>query len=542
VSASEQYRRGEVLEQDASLLRSACNIEVFVDNEIPLTYSEKNENAPSSAEPHTLQLEDTDWPEPEPVGGELPAVPPFNLALLPEALRPLVEDTAERMQVPLDFPAVVAILCLAGVTGRKVTIQPKAADTAWVVVPNLWGGIIAPPGLMKSPVISAITRPLTRIEADRRKEYDSAICEYQRQQEELELSRAAWREQFKKAQKRGEAAPPRPETDLSEPICARMITQDATAEKLHEILRDNPSGVLVIRDELSGWLATLDRPGREGERGFFLSAWNGDTPYTMDRIGRGSIHVDACCVSMLGGIQPARLRGYLADALEDGPQNDGLLQRFQILVYPDIPKEWRYVDRSPKCEAISNAEQVYRRLASLDVTQPRRLRFEPEAQELFVAWLTDLEEKLRGIELHAALVSHLAKYRSLMPSLALLFELADGGMETVSLSHAQQSAACCEYLESHAMRVYSMIISPERQAAAELCRRLANGWKREEGMFTVRDVYRNEWSGLASPDAVRRTLSLLEDAGWVRPADLNVAKGRPSELYVINPKLARRAK
>jgi hypothetical protein len=60
---------------------------------------------------------------------------------------------AERMQVPLDYPAVVAVLCLSGVTNRRATIQPKAADTSWVVVPNLWGGIIAQPGLMKSPVM-----------------------------------------------------------------------------------------------------------------------------------------------------------------------------------------------------------------------------------------------------------------------------------------------------------------------------------------------------------------------------------------------------
>jgi hypothetical protein len=69
-------------------------------------------------------------------------------------------------------------------------------------------------------------------------------------------------------------------------------------------MRDNPSGVLVIRDELSGWLATLDKPGREGERGFFLSAWNGDTGYTMDRIGRGSIHVAGYSRRDCGAIWP----------------------------------------------------------------------------------------------------------------------------------------------------------------------------------------------------------------------------------------------
>ena len=534
MSASEHHARIEALEQNPELLSEVEAMDwESISGE---TGQHGDPDAQSEAKFSAL-----DWPEPEPLGGELPAVQAFDRALLPDSLRPLVEDTAERMQVPFDYPAVVAVLCLAGVTNRRATIQPKAADSSWTVVPNLWGGIIAPPGLMKSPVISAVTQPLTRIESLWRAEYESATSDYRQQQEEAELRQAAWREQYKAAQKRGKDAPLRPDDSIAEPVCGRLLTQDATSEKLHEIMRDNPAGVLVIRDELSGWLATLDKPGREGERGFFLSAWNGDTGYTMDRIGRGSIHVDACCVSMLGGIQPARLRSYLADALHDGPLNDGLLQRFQVLVYPDIQQDWRYVDRPPRPEAISNGEHMYHRLAHLDAAQPLRFRFDGGAQELFVAWLTDLEGKLRGASLHPALVSHLAKYRSLMPSLALLFELADGGVENVSLEHARQSAAFCDYLESHAQRIYSMIISPERQAAAELGSHLAAGWKRTEGMFTVRDVYQNDWRALATPDAVHRALEIVEDAGWVRLArrENKTTGGRPSELYAVNPRVWR---
>jgi putative DNA primase/helicase len=151
---------------------------------------------------------------------------------------------------------------------------------------------------------------------------------------------------------------------------------------------------------------------------------------------------------MLGGIQPARLRAYLAEALKDGPSNDGLMQRFQLLVYPDIPGEWKYIDRGPNQAAITAAEAVYRKLVTMDLTNAPRFRFAADAQQLFIAWMTYLEQKLRDNTLHPALVSHLAKYRSLMPSLALLFELADGETETktVSLQHAQQAAAWCDYL------------------------------------------------------------------------------------------------
>ena len=93
------------------------------------------------------------WSVPESLGTELPNVPAFDAGLLPEVLRPLVEDVSERMQTPLDFAAVVSVLSLAGVTGRRVRIQPKEADTTWTVVPNLWGGIVAEPGCLKSPLM-----------------------------------------------------------------------------------------------------------------------------------------------------------------------------------------------------------------------------------------------------------------------------------------------------------------------------------------------------------------------------------------------------
>jgi putative DNA primase/helicase len=107
---------------------------------------------------------------------------------------------------------------------------------------------------------------------------------------------------------------------------------------------------------------------------------------------------------MLSGIQPGRLRSYLVDALKDGPSNDGLIRRFQLLVWPDTESE-------------KNAERVFRRLVELEPDNPARFRFAPDAQGLFVEWLTELEAKVRGDELHPALISHLSKYRSLMPSL-----------------------------------------------------------------------------------------------------------------------------
>ncbi len=482
-----------------------------------------------------------DWPKLEPIQSELPPVEAFSEDLLPDSFRPLVADVAERMQVPMDYPAVVMVLCLAGAVNRRAVIQPKANDTGWVIVPNLWGGIIAPPGFMKSPVIQATTRPLNLIQTEWRVEHEEVLKEYEREKEEHELRRAAWRERFKSASKVGKIAPDRPEDGPEEPKLRRLVVNDATFEALHQTMSENPAGILVIRDELTGWWSQLDRSGREGERAFSLQAWNGDTGHTIDRIGRGTIHVEACCMSMLGGIQPGRLRSYMVDALEDGPSNDGLIQRFQLLVWPDTPADWTYVDRAPDQATAHRAAEVFRTLVAMKAEEPARFRFDADAQELFVAWLEELEAKIRGGELHPALISHLSKYRSLMPSLALLFHLSEtagsGNAGTVSLASANRAAAWCEYLESHARRVYSCIVTPQLRAARELADKIKRRKVGADGFFSCRDVYLKGWSGLDSPEAVKRAAEVLQDAAWVR--DLSAGSGplggRPSNRYEVNP-------
>jgi hypothetical protein len=477
------------------------------------------------------------WPEPEPLGSELPPVPAFDANLLPESLRPMVEDVAERMQVPLDFPAVAVVATLAGLCGRRAVIQPKAADASWTVVPNLWGAIVASPGTMKSPVISTITAPARAIEEEWRSEYENAMREHADAKVLADVQMNAWKQRATQACKKGESPTPPPTQDLDEPSPRRLITGDSTFESLHQLLAHNPGGVLVLRDEVSGWLAGLDRQGRESERAFYLECWSGDTGFTIDRIGRGSIHVAHCCVSFFGGFQPARMRAYMADALKDGPSNDGLIQRFQLLVWPDPRQDYKFVDRPANVGAIKAAETVYRRIASMDTENPLRLRFASDAQQLFNAWLTDVEIRMRADDMSPFMQAHLSKYRKLMPAVAVLFSLADGETHSVSLRHTQQAASLCDYLEAHARRVYSSRISPERLAAMSLTKKLTKGWKRKEGRFTIRDVERNDWSGLETPESVRAAVRVLENSGWLRRDQNKAERGRPSEAYIINPKV-----
>jgi putative DNA primase/helicase len=207
------------------------------------------------------------------------------------------------------------------------------------------------------------------------------------------------------------------------------------------------------------------------------------------------------------------------------------------------------VDRRPDPLLEARVKQIFETLVGLDHENPLQFRFDAGAQQLFIEWLTDLEAKVRSNELHAALVSHVSKYRKLMPALALLFELADraaaeeitnGPGLSVSLEHTKQAAAFCDYLESHAVRIYSCVTTPRMRAARELADKIKSRKVGANGFFKFRDVYLKGWSGLDTPEAVRLATQVLEDAGWIREVNGEPrpsSGGRPSLRYQVNPRV-----
>src|SRR5512142_1257331 len=90
------------------------------------------------------------WPEPAPLPKGLPAVQPFDMALLPASLQPWAADICDRVQCPPDFIAVSVMTALGGLVGTKVAIRPQVR-TDWAEIANQWCMVIGRPGILKSP-------------------------------------------------------------------------------------------------------------------------------------------------------------------------------------------------------------------------------------------------------------------------------------------------------------------------------------------------------------------------------------------------------
>ena len=88
----------------------------------------------------------------------------------------------------------------------------------------------------------------------------------------------------------------------------RYLVYDVTVEKLGELLAENANGLTLFRDELIGFLRSMDRQGHESDRGFYLEAWNGSNSYAYDRIGRGTIMIPNTCLCSSGRSSRGRWR------------------------------------------------------------------------------------------------------------------------------------------------------------------------------------------------------------------------------------------
>ena len=491
-------------------------------------------------------IEATEWPEPLPLPEGLPPVAPFDFALLPETLQPWARDICDRVQCPPDYVGATIMAALGSVIGRKVGIRPQA-QTDWTEYPNQWALIVGRPGVLKSPAMEAALSPLKRLAAKAAESHDAAIEKY-RQTARLaklraEASEKAARDKLRKnpgADVSGDLI----DEETQAPTLQRFVANDTSAESLCELLRQNTNGLLVFRDELVSLLKGLDREESAAARGFYLTGWNGNSPYTFDRIGRGlNLHIPAVCISMLGSTQPGRIAEYLRAAVRGGAGDDGLIQRFGFLVWPDTGGAWRDVDRWPDSEARHKANAVFEALDRLDAegigankdefADVPFLRFDAEALELFREWRGGWEAKLRAGDLHPALESHLAKYRKLVPGLALILHLANGATGPVTKRATLRALAWAEYLETHARRAYASVISPEVAAAKAIIAKLRSDELART--FAARDIYRRGWAHLSEREQVMDALRLLVDLDRLA-VEVRETEGRTATVYEANPR------
>jgi Protein of unknown function (DUF3987)/Primase C terminal 2 (PriCT-2) len=314
--------------------------------------------------------------------------PPLPKGLLPKVIEKFAFSQAKLMGCDPAGLAMGALTVCAAAIPDGVKLQVKEHDPRWKESTRLWTAFAGSPSVVKSPVMDRVTEPLNRIDAELSRKYQEAKTAYE------ELS----------AEEKKNAGKPRHH---------RVRIEDVTPEAAQPILRDSPDGVLLVRDELSGWFGSIDKySGARGggmDRGFWLQAFNGKH-YSWDRVGRGSGNIPNLSISVLGGIQEEPLRKVVNEGVDDG-----LIQRlFIIMLRPavmgrDEPQpDDQYDDLVERLHKLSpdGADRSFSKAAHI-------IRRQLEQQHIDLA---------AGYEkINKKLAAHIIKYKGLFARLCLLW-------------------------------------------------------------------------------------------------------------------------
>jgi Protein of unknown function (DUF3987) len=220
-----------------------------------------------------------------------------------------------------------------------------------------------------------------------------------------------------------------------------------------------------------------------------------------------------------------------------------------LLAWPDTCPEWKDIDRSPHSRAREDAWDVFERLSKLDrrgaiALGARRgssdsvpfFRLSAAAHDEFLNWRSDLERQLRTGKMAPALEAHLAKYRKLVPALALINHLVDNGQNEILQQAMRKALAFSKYLETHALRLYGATNETERAAAQAILTKIRAGDLPD--CFTAREVQQQDWSGLTDRGQLQAGLNLLVELHYLAASSAATSErgGLPTTTYTVNPR------
>ena len=383
-----------------------------------------------------------------------------------------------------------------------------------------------------------MTNLLDRIEKRQAANHDARLQEWRTALDVAKIIEKQWKVDAPAAHQKGDPLPPKPAKAVapSKPVRPRVSVADATIEKIAAILSGQPKGLLVRRDELSGWLQNLSRYSSGTDRPFWLEAYTGNS-HQVDRVKlEEPIFIPRLSLSINGTIQPGRLTDILTDV------DDGLVSRFL----------WAWPNPTPFAQPTvifgqDEALEPLWRLAGLVMNEGPDGDLQPRCVPLCTKGrpvLADFAEKIASKTADAVglMASSLGKVRGQTLRLALILEYLwwcpTDGPEPSEISEAALLYAI-RLMETYFLPMCGRVLGDAAVTTEERNARLLANWlvqtkPKSVNVTGIRDTA--QLPGLRSSDSVKAACRYLEEAGWLIHRTTG-QPGRPRGDFQVNPRL-----
>lgn len=362
----------------------------------------------------------------------------------------LVREGAAAIGCPEDFIGLAALTAMGAAIGNSRVIQPKKD---WTEGAALYSAVIGESGDKKTAAVAVATNPTLRLEHRLNKDYESKLEAHAAEEREQQA-----RNRDHRKEGRAEEAMPK------SPDAQRVHINDATIEAVIPILKANPRGVLLERDELVGWVKSMDQykaGGKGGERQIWLSTWS-NRPVSVDRKAQEGqpLSVLRPFVGVLGSIQPTVL-SELAEGREDG-----MLERF-LFAYPKPLNALWTEDEISEAAEVGYAD-LHNRLRNLhlptdELGDPieKPVAFSPEAKQAFIDSYNVHRQEMAAPDFPSYLRSPWSKLEAYLVRLTLIVAacrfVEDGAPERIEDGDVLRAVALLDYFKNQARRVFGAL-------------------------------------------------------------------------------------
>tara|TARA_R110002049_G_C9175744_1_gene562603 strand:- start:4376 stop:6625 length:2250 start_codon:yes stop_codon:yes gene_type:complete len=232
----------------------------------------------------------------------------FPIDIYPKEIQNYLLECNTKLDSSVEYMGVSLLWLISVCIGNSIEMEVKKG---WTENLSVWISVVGKAGLGKTPSISNIINPLTKINA---KEISTYIKEYEKFEYYDSLTKKEKEEH----------------SEVQKPVKAQFIANDITLEALVDLHQESDNSVGVFKDELAGWLKDMNKYREGSDLEFWLSTWSGKS-INLNRLTRKGSFVEKPFIPVLGGIQPSIFNTFYTEE----NKSNGFMDRM-LLSYPDL--------------------------------------------------------------------------------------------------------------------------------------------------------------------------------------------------------------
>ncbi len=456
---------------------------------------------------------------------------PFPLFHLPETLQNFVNAGAEALQCDPSFLAVPALVSIGAAIGNSRTMVLKET---WHEPAVFWAAIIADSSSLKSPSMQLATAPLWAIQKGMSLEFENECSTWQADVEHWRSKRYA---KGKRADDDDDGGKP------EQPKARALIVNDITIEKLAHTMWENPQGLVLVRDELSGWFASFGRYSDGKGPGADMANWLEIFRAHHLRIDRKTgvpptIFIPRAACSVVGTIQPRVFKRILTEDFFDS----GLVSRLLLCMPPRKGKAWSdAIMHGDTYDAYARTiKTIYESGEDIRLRyggEPKGVQFSRAGKNTWIEFYDEWADRQTHAEgEHAYALSKLEAYCARFCLALAVYDKAESPYrkEEVGEGHVHRAFQIVQWFANEAERVYSMCREPAEKINRE---KLVEFIYALKGKISARRLLRSNPSKYKTAEAATKVLEGLVENGLGRWAvELKEGQpGRPERVFQLSP-------